>query len=249
MKRIFAFALVLAVGLAPARSQEKQQAPVDAEERQKAADRLHDSRDVLKVALNEKSGISKNLTEKAKCVVVIPSVKRFAVAFGVSYGRGAMTCRLGQNFDGPWSAPSMTALEGGNFGAQIGLQATDLVLLVLNERGVNSLLRSKVKLGGDVSVAAGPVGRSMEASTDVGMRAQILAYSHTGGIFAGIALDGSTLRPDNTSNDALYGRELTAREIVRSGEVPVPPDGRPLIQMLDEYKESASTPKNPGENK
>jgi len=249
MKRIFAFALLLVVGLLPARSQQSQQATVDAEEREKAADRLHEAREVLKTALNEKTGISKNLTEKAKCVVVIPSVKKFAIGFGVNYGRGCMTCRLGENFDGPWSAPSMTALEGGNFGLQIGLQAKDLVLLVLNERGVNSLLKSKVKLGGDVSVAAGPIGRTAEAATDLGMRAQILAYSHTGGVFAGVALDGSTLRPDNTSNDALYGRELTAREIVRSGEVPVPADARPLIQMLDQYKESAASPKNPGSNK
>lgn len=249
MKKIFAFALFLAVGLVPARSQEHQQTTVDAEEREKAAERLHDAREVLKTALNEKTGISKSLTEKAKCIVVIPSVKKAAIGFGVNYGRGAMTCRLGENFDGPWSAPSMTALEGGNFGLQIGVSAKDLVLLVLNERGVNSLLRSKVKLGGDVAVAAGPIGRTMEASTDLGMRAQILAYSHTGGVFAGIALDGSTLRPDNTGNDALYGRELTAREIVRSGEVPVPADARPLIRMLDEYRDVASSPKNPGSNK
>ena len=208
----------------------------------KQADRLRDAREVLKVALNEKSGISKSLTDQAKCVVVIPSVKKFAIGFGVDYGRGAMTCRLGENFNGPWSAPSMMALEGGNFGLQIGLQATDLVLLVLNERGVNSLLRSKAKLGGDVSVAAGPVGRSMYAATDLGMRAQILSYSHTGGVFAGIALDGSTLRPDKTGNESLYGRELTTKEIVRSGEVPVPADARPLIQMLEQSGNVATAP-------
>lgn len=205
-----------------------------AEVKRKQADRLHESREVLKTALDEKSGISKNLTDKAKCIVVIPSVKKVAFGFGVDYGKGAMSCRLGENFNGPWSAPSMTALEGGNFGLQLGVQATDLVLLVLNERGVNSLLKSKAKLGGDVSVAAGPIGRQMTAATDLGMRAQILAYSHTGGVFAGVALTGSTLRPDNQGNESLYGRELTAREIVRSGQIPVPPDGRPLIQLLDQ---------------
>lgn len=205
-----------------------------AEVKQKQAERLHASREVLKAALDEKSGISKSLTDKAKCIVVIPSVKKFAIGFGVDYGKGAMSCRLGENFNGPWSAPSMTALEGGNFGLQVGLQATDLVLLVLNERGVDSLLKSKAKLGGDVSIAAGPIGRQMTAATDLGMRAQILAYSHTGGVFAGVALTGSTLRPDNQGNESLYGRELTAREIVRSGQVPVPPDGRPLIQLLDQ---------------
>jgi SH3 domain-containing YSC84-like protein 1 len=213
-----------------------------AEVKRKDAERLRDSREVMKSALNEKSGISKALTDKAKCVVVIPSVKKVAFGFGVDYGKGVMTCRLGENFDGPWSAPSMTALEGGNFGLQLGVQATDLVLLVLNERGVNSLLRSKSKLGGDVSVAAGPIGRQMTAATDLGMRAQILSYSHTGGVFAGIALNGSSLRPDNRGNEGLYGRELTAREIVRSGQVPVPADARPLIQTLEQAGTVAATP-------
>jgi lipid-binding SYLF domain-containing protein len=206
----------------------------------KQAERLRDARDVMRAALNEKTGISKGLTDKAKCVVVIPSVKKVAIGFGVDYGKGAMSCRLGENFNGPWSAPSMTALEGGNFGLQIGVQATDLVLLVMNERGVESLLKTKSRLGGDVSVAAGPIGRSMTAATDVGMRAQILSYSHTGGVFAGISLVGSTLRPDNSGNESLYDRELTARQIVRSGEVAVPAAGRPLIQTLEQGASTAA---------
>lgn len=234
------------------RAQQEQQQQSDqaemAEVKAKQASRLHDSREVLKAALNEKTGISKALTDKAKCIIIIPSVKKFAVGLGMDYGRGVMTCRLGENFNGPWSAPSMTALEGGNFGLQIGVQATDLVLLVLNERGVNSLLRSKSKLGGDISIAAGPIGRSAIAATDLGMRAQILAYSHTGGVFAGAALAGSSLRPDNRGNEALYGRELTAREIVRSGQVPVPADGRPLIQMLDQAGTVAAASQG-GDNK
>ena len=229
-------------------SQAKAEQEDTAEVKAKQADRLRDSQVVLKAALNEKSGISKNLTDKAKCLVIIPSVKRVAVVVGMEYGKGAMTCRLGENFNGPWSAPSMTSLEGGNLGLQIGVQATDLVLLVMNERGVNSLLRSKSKLGGDVSVAAGPIGRSATAATDLGMRAQILSYSHSGGVFAGIALDGSTLRPDNSGNEALYGRELTARQIVRSGEVAVPPAGRPLIQTLEQTTTAAAAPPA-GDNK
>jgi len=215
----------------------------------KQADRLQMSRDVMRAALNEKTGISKSLTDKAKCVVVIPSVKKVAFGFGVDYGRGAMSCRLGESFNGPWSAPSMTALEGGNFGLQIGAQATDLVLLVMNDRGVDSLLKSKSRLGGDVSVAAGPIGRNMNASTDLGMRAQILSYSHTGGLFAGISLTGSSLRPDNSGNESLYDRELTARQIVRSGEVAVPPAGRPLIQTLEQGASSSAAATPPSQNK
>jgi lipid-binding SYLF domain-containing protein len=221
----------------------------DAELRDKQTERLHDAREVLKAALNEKTGIAKNLTERAKCVVVIPSVKKAAVAFGVDYGRGAMSCRLGENFDGPWSAPSMVKMGGANFGLQVGVSAKDLVLLILNERGVNSLLRTNSRVGGDAALAAGPFGRTLDASTDLGMRAQMLAYSRTGGVFAGVSINGGTLRPDNDGNDALYGRELTAKEIVRSGEVPVPAAGRPLIQMLDQTKDVAVAPKAGDHNK
>ena len=261
MKRILVFALLCIVGMIRAWSQEPSAPPQNtdqqnatdqadaAEERARQGERLHSSREVLKAALNEKTGISKNLTDNAKCVIVIPSVKKFAFVFGVDYGRGAMTCRLGENFNGPWSAPSMIALEGANFGFQIGAQAKDLVLLVMNERGVDSLLRSKSKLGGDVSVAAGPIGRSFTAATDLGMRAQLLAYSHTGGVFAGAALEGSSLRPDNDGNASLYGRELTAREIVRSGQVAVPADARPLILMLDQTTNAAAASHSGEKNK
>ena len=143
----------------------------------------------------------------------------------------------------------MTSLEGGNFGLQFGVQATDLVLLVMNERGVNSLLKTNFKLGGDASLSAGPFGRNMSAATDLGMRAQILSYSHSGGVFAGVALDGSTVRPDNRNNEVLYGRELTAREIVRSGQIPVPPAGRPLIQTLDQTAKVAVAAPPAGDNK
>ncbi|HZI58199.1 MAG TPA: lipid-binding SYLF domain-containing protein [Verrucomicrobiae bacterium] len=211
-----------------------------AEIHQKDSDRLRESRAILRELLSGKAHISNSLLRQAKCVIVIPSVKKLASGFGMKYGRGVMTCRLGEEFQGTWSAPSMYALEGGNFGFQIGLQATDLVLLVMNDRGVDSLLGSKVKLGGDMSVAAGPMGRAMEVSTDLAMRAKLLAYSRTHGIFVGVALDGSTVRPDNHANEVLYGRDITAREIVRSGTVAVPRDARPLLELLEESVHVAS---------
>ena len=209
--------------------------------REKADSRLRDSKAVLKELLGGKAGIPNSLIQQAKCVIVIPSVKKLASAVGVKYGRGVMTCRLGENFNGPWSAPAMYALEGGNFGFQIGLQATDLVLLVMNDRGVDSLLGSKVKLGGDLSVAAGPMGRTMEASTDLAMRAKLLAYSRARGVFAGVALDGSTLRPDNHANEVLYGRTISARQIVRNGEVSAPANAAPLLHLLQESTRAASS--------
>lgn len=219
-----------------------------AELRVKDQGRLRESRAVLHELLTGttgKVGIPNALIRQAKCVVVIPAVKKAAVGFGAKYGRGVMSCRLGEDFTGPWSAPSMYALEGGNFGFQIGLSGTDLVLLIMNPRGADSILRSKVKLGGDMSVAAGPIGRTAEASTDLAMRAKILAYSRSHGIFAGIALDGSTLRPDNKANEALYGREISAREIVRSGATPVPTGAVPLLHLLDQSARASSDNKAP----
>jgi len=213
-----------------------------AELRVKDQGRLRESRAVLHELLTGttgKVGIPNALIRQSKCVVVIPGVKKAAFAFGAKYGRGVMTCRLGDDFNGPWSAPSMTALEGGNFGFQVGVSGTDLVLLVMNPRGADSILRSKGKLGGDVSVAAGPIGRNAEASTDIAMKAKILAYSRAHGIFAGVALDGSTLRPDNNANHALYGREISAREIVRSGATPVPTGAVPLLHLLDQSARAA----------
>jgi lipid-binding SYLF domain-containing protein len=206
-----------------------------AEVKDKQANRLAASRDVMKNVFTGKN-MGKGMVEKAKCVIVIPSVKRAGFIFGIDYGRGTMSCRLGDNFNGPYSAPSMISLEGGNFGLQIGVQVSDLVLLVMNERGVNSLLSSKSKLGVDASLAVGPLGRSAMGATDMGMKADIIAFARTGGAYLGAVLNGSTLRPDNTGNQALYGRELQAKQIVRSGEVPVPPAGRPLIQILDERR-------------
>jgi lipid-binding SYLF domain-containing protein len=178
-------------------------------------------------------GIPQNLLNKAECVIVFPSVKKFAIGVGGSYGRGVITCRSGANFTGSFSAPAMFALEGGNIGFQLGGQATDFVLLVMNEKGANSVMSSKVKLGADAAAAAGPKGRDAAAATDIVMNAEILSYSRSKGLFAGISLEGSTLRSDGGANENLYGKKLSAKEIVREGKVPMPADARPLISLLN----------------
>jgi SH3 domain-containing YSC84-like protein 1 len=203
-----------------------------AEKEKKDVDRLNESAVVLKEILGMPEGIPKDLLDKAVCVVVYPSVKKAAFIVGGSYGRGVITCRSGKTFGGPWSAPAMFALEGGSFGLQIGAQATDFVLLVMNEGGANSVMTSKVKLGADASATAGPVGRNASAETDVVLKAEILSYSRAKGLFAGISLAGSTLRSDDGGNKALYGREISAKEIVREGKVPVPAAARPLLGSL-----------------
>ena len=183
--------------------------------------RLENSGVVMQEIMNIPDNIPHDVMEKAECVIVFPSVLKAAFVVGASYGRGAMVCRTGKEFHGPWGAPAMMALEGGSVGFQIGGQATDLVLLIMNDRGAQSILSSKVKLGGDASIAAGPVGRDASADTDAFMRAEILSYSRTRGIFAGVSLEGSTLRPDDDATADVYGRKLTAREIVIEGRVGV----------------------------
>ena len=199
----------------------------------KVDDRLRDSGRVLKEILDVPDSIPQELLDKADCVVVFPSVLKAAFIVGGSYGRGAMSCRQGQDFRGPWGAPTMMALEGGSFGFQIGGQATDFVLLVMNESGASGILASKVKLGADASIAAGPVGRDASADTDATLRAQILSYSRARGLFAGVSLEGSTIRPDNGDNRRVYGKEIPARDIVLAGAVPAPPAAEQLISTLD----------------
>jgi SH3 domain-containing YSC84-like protein 1 len=214
--------------------------PLFAEEKvKKEDDRLAQSAVVLKEILGMPEGIPKDLLDKAVCVVVYPSVKKAAFIVGGSYGRGVVTCRKGKEFDGGWSAPAMFALEGGSFGFQIGAQATDFVLLIMNESGANSIMSSKVKVGADASAAAGPVGRNASAETDVVLKAEILSYSRAKGLFAGISLEGSTLRSDDGGNKALYGKELSAKEIVREGKVPAPAAARRLLAIL-----TKATPKH-----
>jgi SH3 domain-containing YSC84-like protein 1 len=207
--------------------------------------RLENSGVVMQEIMNIPDNIPQEVMEKAKCVIVFPSVLKAAFVVGASYGRGAMVCRTGRGFSGPWGAPAMYALEGGSVGFQIGGEATDLVLLIMNDRGADSILNSKVKLGGDASIAAGPVGRDATADTDAYMRSEILSYSRTRGAFIGVSLEGSTLRPDDDATADVYGRKLTAREIVLGGKVGIPVSGRHLVAVLqkhsprNESKESA----------
>ncbi len=199
----------------------------------KENERLEESATVLKEILGMPEGIPQDLLDKAVCVVVYPSVKKAAFIVGGSYGRGVITCRSGQNLEGRWSAPAMFALEGGSFGFQIGGQATDFVLLIMNDSGANSVMSSKVKLGADASAAAGPKGRDTSAETDVVMKAEILSYSRAQGLFAGVSLEGSTMRSDDGANKALYGKDLSAKEIVREGKVAVPAAAKPLLAELE----------------
>ena len=195
-------------------------------------DRLQNSGKVMREILNVPEDIPQDMMDKARCVVVMPSVLKAAFLFGGSYGRGTMVCRTGKNFTGPWGAPAMYALEGGSFGFQAGGQATDYVFLVINDRGAGSLLHSKVKLGGDASLAAGPKGRSAAADTDAFMRAEILSYSRARGVFAGVSLDGSTLRPDERANHKLYGNSASAANIITKSHTKAPSSARVLIAAL-----------------
>ena len=228
MKKLIAFFLAsVCVPLALAAANEKEM------------DRVKDAGVVLKEILNIPDDIPKDLLDRAECVIVLPSVKKLAIGIGGSYGRGVMVCRSGEHFTGSWGAPAMYALEGGNIGFQLGGQATDFVLLVINPRGAESLMGSKVKLGADAAAAAGPKGRTATAATDVVMRAEILSYSRSRGLFAGVSLEGSTLRPDNSANEKLYGRKLTVKEILRGGKVGVPAAGHILDAEL-----TKASPKN-----
>jgi len=204
-----------------------------AADQEKDEDRLTNSGTVLKEILDVPDDIPHDLLDKADCVVVFPSVLKAAFIVGGSYGRGAMSCRRGENFRGSWGAPTMMALEGGSFGLQIGGEATDFVLLVMNDRGASGILASKVKLGADASVAAGPVGRTASAETDATLRADILSYSRARGAFVGVSLEGSTIRPDNGANRKIYGEEIPARQIVLTRKVAIPPAARMMIATLN----------------
>jgi SH3 domain-containing YSC84-like protein 1 len=221
MKTVWVVVVLLAMMSLSAFGQKKEQ------------ERVANAGTVMKEILNIPDDIPQSVIDKADCVVVLPSVLKFAIGIGGSYGRGVMTCRGGEDFKGPWGAPTMMALEGGSFGLQLGGQATDFVLLLMSPRSAKSILNSKVKLGGDVSAAAGPVGRNASAETDVTMRAEILSYSRARGLFAGISLAGSTLRADNDANKSLYGKELSAQDIVFKGAVAAPASAKLLLAELN----------------
>lgn len=228
-KRMISSLMALAIGALP----------LSAANDKKETDRLENCGTVLKEIMDIPDDIPQDLIDKAECVIVYPSVLKAAFVIGGSYGRGAMTCRSGEHFTGPWSAPTMMALEGGSIGFQIGGQATDFVLLVMNPRGAKSILSSKVKLGADASAAAGPKGRDASASTDATLRAEVLTYSRARGLFAGISLEGSTVRPDNDANERIYGKKVEAQDIVFKGAVAVPPAAQKLISTLNQ-----KSPKN-----
>lgn len=208
-------------------------------ETERESTRLQESATVLSEIFGMPDSLPQDLLDKAECVIVFPSVKKVALGVGGSYGRGVIACRSGATFSGPWTSAAMFALEGASIGFQVGAQATDFVLLVMNDRGASSVLGSKVKLGADASAAAGPKGRNAGAATDIVMRAEILTYSRARGLFAGVSLEGSTLRSDGDANEKLYGRKIDAREIVEGGNVPVPSDAMPLLNVLN-----ARSPKN-----
>jgi lipid-binding SYLF domain-containing protein len=219
MRKLLALAVLFGVSL-PLLAQKKEQ------------ERVENAGAVMKEILGMPDGIPRNILGKAECVIVFPSVKKFAIGIGGNYGRGLITCRTGKDHNGPWSAPAMMALEGANIGFQLGGTATDFVLLVMNDKGADSVLSSKVKLGADASAAAGPKGRDASAETDVVMTAEILSYSRAKGLFAGISLEGSTLRSDGGANRNLYGRELNAKEIVQQHKVSAPPAAHLLLATL-----------------
>jgi SH3 domain-containing YSC84-like protein 1 len=212
---------------------------VDGNAQSKETERLETCGLVLQEILKVPDDIPTDLMDKSECVIVIPSVIKAALGIGGSYGRGSMTCRGGASFSGPWSAPTMIALEGGSFGFQLGGQATDFVILVMNPRGATAIMNNKVKLGADAAAAAGPKGRNAQAATDVTLRAEMLTYSRSRGLFAGVSLEGSTLRPDNNANEEIYGKKVDAKEIVQGGAVPVPASAQTMVSLLTQH-----SPKN-----
>lgn len=232
MKKCWLGVVLLGVIALPALAQDKEQ------------DRVQNAGKVAQEIMNIPDDIPQSVIDKADCVVILPSVLKFAIGIGGSYGRGVMTCRSGKDFQGPWGAPSMMALEGGSFGLQLGGQATDFVLLLMSPRSAQNILTSKVKLGGDASAAAGPVGRNASAETDVTLRAEILSYSRARGLFAGISLAGSTLRPDNDANKRLYGKEVSAKDVVFDPAVAAPPSAELLLATLNK-KSPNNMSKNP----
>ena len=223
MKKLVVYLTVLLTSIA-----------VFAADDEREEDRVKDAGVVMKEILNIPDDIPQDLLDKAECVVVLPSVKKGAFGIGGSYGRGIMICRSGEHYKGKWGAPALYALEGVSIGFQLGGQATDFVLLVMNPKGAESLLYSKVKLGADASAAAGPKGRTAEGATDIVMDAEILSYSRNKGLFAGVSLEGSTLRSDGSANEKLYGKKLTAKEIIREGKVGIPACASQLVSLLDE---------------
>jgi SH3 domain-containing YSC84-like protein 1 len=203
-----------------------------ASDRDDDVSRIHHSADVFdQIMKAPDQGIPAGLLEKAKCIAIIPGDVKFAFIFGGNYGRGLATCRTA---DGRWSAPLFLAVDGGSVGYQIGGSSTDLVMLFMNDHALHSLLSDKFKLGGDASVAAGPVGRSADADTDLKLTSEILSYSRTKGVFAGVSLQGAVVQADKSGDKAMYGDDVDRHNIL-SGQVSVPEAATPLTHEIHEY--------------
>lgn len=194
--------------------------------------RIHHATDVLdQIMQAPDQHIPNGLLNKARCIAIIPGDVKFAFIFGGNYGRGIATCRTES---GNWSAPAFLAVDGGSVGYQIGGSSTDLVMLFMNDHALHSLLSDRFKLGGDASVAAGPVGRTADADTDLKLTSEILSYSRTKGVFAGVSLQGAVVQSDKSGDHAMYGEDVQRQQIL-SGQVPVPEVARPLVHSLDQY--------------
>lgn len=208
---------------------------------QKHKQRLEDATAVLQEIMDSPDGgIPRSLLDKANCVVIVPGLKKGAFIFGARYGKGYVSCRLAEG----WSAPATVRVEGGSFGLQLGASETDIILLVMNRRGADRLMQSKFTLGGTAELAAGPIGRAAAAETDAAMQAEILSYSRSRGVFAGVALQGATLRTDLDANKALYKHRMTTPEVVRDPAIKPTPSGQALVALLNKYsqKETSSVP-------
>ena len=237
-RRYLSLAVCLGLAAATLSAQSTQKNP------NKEQERLAEAAVVMNEILDVPDNVPQDILDKAECIIVIPSMTKVALGVGGSYGRGAMICRSGKAFNGSWGAPAMYAIEGGSFGLQLGAQSTDVVLMVMNPRGVEALLGSKVKLGAEASAAAGPKGRQVGASTDASMRAEILSYSRSRGLFAGISLEGTSLRPDDDATEEVYGRKISARQIITGNDVIMPPSARALSDVLQKrapFNESNKT--------
>jgi SH3 domain-containing YSC84-like protein 1 len=210
-----------------------------AADNEKELERVTESGNVMKELLDSPSGVPISVLNKAECVIVLPSVKKAGFIVGASYGRGVMTCRGGDNFNGPWSAPAMMESSGGSVGLQAGGQATDFIILVMNDKGARALMKGKAKLGADASIAAGPVGRDAEASTNAAMSAEMLSYSRAQGVFAGVSLSGASLAPDGGANEKVYGKKVDATQIISGSAGPAPDSAKRLLAVLTE-----KSPKN-----
>jgi len=217
------FVLVAALSLAPLASA-----------KDLMEDRLHSCQKVVEEMTSVSEGIPLDLLDKADCVVVVPGVKKAALGIGGRLGWGAAVCRTGRDVDGPWGSPLMMNLKGGSVGLQIGGQSSDFVLLIMDPKGIDHLLRSKFTLGADASIAAGPVGRNAEAATDVTLHSEILSYSRSRGVFAGLSLEGASLAQDQKGNRAVYGYRVSAREVLLDARTPILAAGRGLVDALND---------------